>query len=714
MSHSLLFELGVEELPSSFVDAALAALPSLVEGKLGARRLPYEKVEVFGTPRRLAVLVLGLADRQNDVDEEVLGPPETAAFRDGAPTKAAEAFANKLGVAVTELSIVEKAASGKQKAGRYVVGRMREKGQDARAILASALLEIAAAIPFRKSMRWGSSDVAFGRPIQWIVALLDAEVLPLTFAGITSGRESRGHRFLAPDTFALATATDYEKALGERHVVANRKEREALMMKRVGEAATAAGGTFDTAELLVTENASLVEEPLVVTGHYAERFLALPASVIRAVARGHQRYFCVQKAGASDDTLVPAYIAVVNTANNPDRIAKGMDRVMTARLSDAMFFYEEDKKVALETRVDKLQSIVFHNRLGTVREKVARLEQLAAYIVRSCTGTLEVAQAERAAHLCKFDLVTLMVGEFPELQGQMGRAYAIHAGEDEAVALAIEEHYQPLGADGPVPTSSLASVVALADRIDTLVGCFAVGLEPTGSADPYALRRNCIATLRILAEAPNGGAGMFRQLGLADLLREAYAILEKQGKKLDLDAEKTQAKVLAFASERLRGLIATRTSTGVADCVMGGSGGAGESLVSLPARAFVKAEAIHAALERNEPWLTQARGVAKRLSGISKDVKAPAIATALNPAKPEDQRILELVSTIEKATAELDSREGVEHALRGAAVLAQDLEGIFEKTLVNDPGDPHTPARLATLAFGAFCMLKLGDFTKLG
>ena len=710
MSHSLLFELGVEELPSSFVDAALSALPGLITEKLAARRLAHGKVQVYGTPRRLAFLVEELAPRQTDIDEEVLGPPEAAAFRDGAPTKAAEAFANKLGIPVGELTVVDRAASGKQKAGRYVIGRQREAGQDARAVLGSALLEISAGIPFRKSMRWGTSDFAFGRPIQWIVALLDTEVLPLTFAGIAAGRETRGHRFLAPSAFSLASAKDYEKALSERHVVASRTEREALMMKRVGEAAKAAGGTFDTAEILVTENASLVEEPLVVTGHYAERFLELPAYVIRAVARGHQRYFCVQKEGTTADTLVPAYVAVVNTANDPARIAKGMDRVMTSRLSDAMFFYGEDKKASLETRVDKLQSIVFHNRLGTVREKVARLEELASYIVRNAGGTLEVTQAERAAHLCKFDLVSLMVGEFPELQGQMGRAYALHAGEDDSVAQAIEEHYHPLGAEGPVPTGGLSCVIALADRIDTLVGCFAVGLEPTGSADPYALRRNCIAALRILAEAPGG---IFRRLSLADVLGEAYAILAKQGKKLDLDAEKTRAKVLAFAADRLRGLLATRTSTAVADCVMGGSA-EGDSLVSLPARAFVKASAIHAALARSEPWLAQARAVAKRLSGISKDVKAPAIAKALNPEKPEDLRILELVTTIAKATSDLDSSEGVEQALKGAAVLAEDLGVIFEKTLVNDPNDAHTPARLETLAFGAFCMLKLGDFTKLG
>ncbi|MFO0664700.1 MAG: glycine--tRNA ligase subunit beta [Polyangiaceae bacterium] len=706
MSHSLLFELGVEELPSSFVDAALAALPSLVSGKLTARRLSHENVHVYGTPRRLAFLVEGLSDKQSDIDEEVLGPPETAAFRDGVPTKAAEAFANKLGVQVSELVVVEKAASGKQKAGRYVVGRQREKGLEARAILGAALLEISAAIPFRKSMRWGTSDVAFGRPIQWIVALLDEEVLPLTYAGIASGRETRGHRFLSPETFALARAGDYEKALRDRHVVASRTEREALMMSRVADAAKVAGGTFDHAEILVTENASLVEEPLVVTGHYAEKFLALPAEVIKAVARGHQRYFCVE----GNRGLVPAYVAVVNTANDPERIAKGMNRVMTARLSDAMFFYEEDKKVALETRVDKLQSIVFHNRLGTVRDKVARLEELASYMVRNADGTLEVAHAMRAAHLCKFDLVSLMVGEFPELQGQMGRAYALHAGEHENVAEAIEEHYHPLGADGAVPSGGLSCVVALADRIDTLVGCFAVGLEPTGSADPYALRRNCIAALRILAEAPSG---MYRHSSLEDFVRQAYEILAKQGRKLDLDLEQTCAKVLGFAAERLRGLLAARTSTAVADCVMGGTGESG-SLVSLPGRAFVKAAAIHAAHTRNEPWLAQARGVAKRLSGISKDVKAPAIAKSLNPAKPEDVRILELASTIEKATSDLDSPEGVENALRGAALLAQDLEAIFEKTLVNDPADPHTPARLETLAFGAFCMLKLGDFTKLG
>src|SRR5580704_6398850 len=358
----LLLEIGVEELPSSYVDAALVALPKIVADELARARLSHGEVRSLGTPRRLSVVVEGVASRQMDLDEEVIGPPEAVAFKDGKPTKAAEAFAAKLGASVESLVIVEKQAGPKQKAGRYVVGRRVEKGRAAMELLPGTLATTAAAIPFRKSMRWANLDVAFGRPVQWLVALLGEEVIPVTFAGAKAARTSRGHRFLSPATFDVKSPASYVEQLRERHVLVDREERVATMMKRVDAAARAAGGTYDTEPMLVDENASLVEEPHVVTGSFDRAFLALPAAVIRAVARGHQKYFCIQR-GTGDDELLPSYLAAVNTANRPDIIAKGTDRVMRARLSDARFFWQEDQKTPLEARYDKLAGIVFHNRL---------------------------------------------------------------------------------------------------------------------------------------------------------------------------------------------------------------------------------------------------------------------------------------------------------------------------------------------------------------
>ncbi|MGH7272595.1 MAG: glycine--tRNA ligase subunit beta, partial [Polyangiaceae bacterium] len=587
---TLLLEIGVEELPSSFVDAALAALPKIVAEEIASARLTHGEVTALGTPRRLGLLVRDLPARQLDLDEVVVGPSEAIAFKDGSPTKAAEAFAAKLGVAVGSLDVVERPAGPKQKPGRYVRGRRVEKGRATAELLGGVLERVSAAIPFKKSMRWADLDVAFGRPVQWIVALLGDQVVPFVFAGVASGRTSRGHRFLSPDEFDVTSPGAYLAELRERHVIVDPRERVKAMLDRVSEAARAAGGTYDEEPMLVSENASLVEEPHVVTGSFDSAFLALPPAVIRAVARGHQRYFCLQK---SDGELLSDYVAVVNTANRPDLIVKGTDRVMRARLSDARFFWEEDLKTRLESRYEKLGGIVFHALLGTVRDKVDRIGRLADHIA----STIDLADARRAvvtraARLCKCDLVTLMVGEFPELQGHMGREYAAAQGEPQEVANAIRDHFKPLGGQDAVAGDDVSAVIALADRFDTLAGCFAVGLAPTGAADPFALRRACISALRTMIERGYGALAFSPLVGAA---YDAYA-----GTKLNLTRAEAIAKLEEFAVERLRGLLASATSGTVADAVLSGSGVATlENVVA----AFARARALKAVVDAREPWL---------------------------------------------------------------------------------------------------------------
>ncbi len=714
---SLLLEIGTEELPSSFVDAALAALPKITAEELAKARLKHGAVRALGTPRRLAVSVADVATSQLDLDEEVIGPPEQAAYRDGAPTKAAEAFAAKLGIPTSALSVIEKAAGPRQKPGRYVVGRRVEKGRPTTELLGTVLEQVCRAIPFRKSMRWGDLDQAFGRPVQWLVTLFGSEVVPVSFAGTTSGRSSRGHRFLSPGVFDLQDATAYVDALRQRHVIVDREERVSTMMARVSEAARAAGGDYDQERLLVDENASLVEEPHVVTGAFDPAFLALPASVIRAVARGHQRYFCVQ---TKEDELLPSYLAVVNTANRPDIIVKGTDRVMRARLSDARFFWEEDQKAPLDSRYDKLGGIVFHHRLGTVREKVERIERLAARIAdvlardglgddgkaggarRGLDGDGK-AHVARAARLCKCDLVTLMVGEFPELQGHMGRAYAVAQNEARPVADAIRDHYKPVGAQDDVAPDDVSATLALADRMDTLAGCFAIGLAPTGAADPFALRRACIGILRTILDRGY-------PLAFSDLVGLAYDGLE--GKKLDLSRAETLAKLEEFATERLRGLLASATSGAVADAVFAGLGPA--SLTSAVA-ALGRTRALQALVDAKEPWLDKAKLVAKRLAGISREatpVLHPA-ADFAGSAKKDDAVIQELVRDLDATTASLGSEQSVRAALVKMGRVATELDRIFIETLVNDPDDALTAIRLETLAHGARSMLRIADFSRL-
>jgi glycyl-tRNA synthetase beta chain len=702
----LLLEIGTEELPSSFVDAALAALPGIVADELANARLTHGEVRALGTPRRLAVVVQGVATRQLDLDEQVIGPPEVAAFKDGKPTKAAEAFAGKLGVPVESLTVLERPASGKQKPGRYVAGRRVEKGCEATELLGATLARVCAAIPFRKSMRWADLETSFGRPVQWIVALLGEKAVVVSFAGVKSGRTSRGHRFLAPQPFEVAGPDTYVAQLRDRHVLVSREERVRTMMERVDAGARAAGGTYDEEPTLVDENASLVEEPHVVTGSFDRAFLALPAAVIRAVARDHQKYFCVQKAAdGTDDELLPYYLAVVNTAKRPDLIVKGTDRVMRARLADARFFWEEDLKAPLHARLERLGGIVFHHRLGTVREKVDRIVRLAGHVA-TAIGLAEGRRAEvdRAAHLCKCDLVTLMVGEFPELQGHMGRAYAAAQGETREVADAIRDHYKPVGAQDDVAPNDVSAVIALADRFDTLAGCFAVGLVPTGAADPFALRRACIGTLRTLIERGHA------TLAFADIAGVAYDGL--QGKSLDLTKLETVARLEEFATERLRGLVASATSSAVADAVMAASGPAAlHNVVATLARA----RALQAVVDANEPWLDRAKVVAKRLAGISREAqpKLHPMAAFEGSAKKDDLAIQRLVCDLDLATDGMATEKAVRDALMRMERVATELDRIFLETLVNDPADALTKIRLETLAYGAQSMLRIADFSRL-
>jgi glycyl-tRNA synthetase beta chain len=699
----LLLEIGVEELPSSFVDAALAALPLIAAEELAKVRLQHGTVRALGTPRRLAIHVADVIGRQLDLDEEVVGPPETAAFKDGKPTKAAEAFAAKLGIPVGELSVVEKAGSGpKPKPGRYVVGRRVEEGRPAIELLGGALGAICSAIPFRKSMRWGDQDQAFGRPVQWLVALLGEEVVPFSFAGVRSGRTSRGHRFLAPAPFDISGPNAYVGALRERHVLADRDERVATMVERVHAAARALGATADPELMLIDENASLVEEPHVVSGSFDPELLELPAAVIRAVARGHQRYFCVQR---SDDELLPNYLAVVNTALRPDLIVRGTDGVMRARLADARFFWREDQKKPLDAGFEKLGGIVFHNRLGTVLEKAERIARLSRHLAETLGLTAaQRALIHRAARLCKCDLLTRMVGEFPELQGQMGRAYALAQGEPREVADAIRDHYRPLGAHDDVAQDDVSATIALADRFDTLAGCFAVGLAPTGATDPFALRRACIGALRTLLDRDYSGVVFSEVVG--------FALDGFSNKRLELSRLEAVAKIEEFAAERLRGILAGETSGVAADAILAGSGPAAlNNVVASRARA----RALQRVIDAREPWLDKAKIVAKRLTGISREAQPrlhPLEAFAAS-GKRDDRAISHLVDALDAATRTLTTEESVRGALMSMERVALELDRIFVETLVNDPKDAHTTARLETLAYGAQSMFRIADFSKL-
>ncbi len=492
MSNDLLLEIGCEELPSSFVAAALAALPGIVTKRLDAQRITHGAARAFGTPRRLALVVEGIGEKQPDVEEEVTGPPATAAFdKEGKPTKGAEAFAKKLGIEVGELRVVETPK------GKYVGGTRRETGRPSRDLLPKMLAEAIAEIPFRKSMRWGTSgDVAFGRPIHWLVALLGESELPVEYAGVRAGRASLGHRFLAPEIIVVSGAQSYVEQLSHRHVYADLDARRRLMVERLEERAKQLGGVLVADPFLVEENLGLVEEPFVIDGNFDSAFLALPAKLIVDVMRTHQRYFAVE---TPDATLMPKYLAVVNTAKDPARIRQGNDRVLRARLADARFFVDSDRKVGLDAYAQKLGGIRYHAKLGSVADKMKRIERVATLIVERLNLADEAVnvrllrQVTDAARLCKADLASLTVGEFPEMQGHAGadvyKATTEPKGTfDVDVYHAMFQHwFEPDALRDSI--SAVGAIVGLADKFDHLVGGFAVGLAPTSAADPFSMRR---------------------------------------------------------------------------------------------------------------------------------------------------------------------------------------------------------------------------------
>lgn len=512
---TFLLEVGTEELPASFVDDALTQWRSRIPKSLTEHYLTPEKIQYFGTPRRLAVLIAGLPERQPDQEEEVKGPPAQAAFKDGKPTKAAEGFAQKQGVAVSDLEIrpTEK--------GDFVFVKKQIIGQPTPEILQRLVPEWITSLEGKRFMRWADGELKFPRPIRWLVTLLDTELLPISLMngtqGCTSDRHSQGHRVLHPAAIEILNAAEYVKTLESAFVQVDVDKRRQVIQQQIQDAATSVNGVAVINPDLLEEVTNLVEYPSAVVGKFDAEFLELPAEVIITEMESHQRYFPVLKQAGSDE-LLPNFITISNgDPKKRDIIAEGNGRVIRARLSDGKFFFDADRAAPLDSYLQKLEPVTFQADLGSVRAKVDRISRVAGQIADQLQVTdAERTQIQRAALLCKADLVTQMVGEFPELQGVMGQKYAIAAGEPQAVADAIFEHYLPRGASDALPQTLTGQVVGLADRLDTLVSIFGLGMIPTGSSDPFALRRaaNAIVNITWAANLP---------LNLAQLLDQVIA-----------------------------------------------------------------------------------------------------------------------------------------------------------------------------------------------
>jgi glycyl-tRNA synthetase beta chain len=687
MTRDLVFEIGTEELPSKPLYGAIEQLSVAVPKALDDARLEYDTIRVMGSPRRLVVLVSELAEQQADAVHNHKGPAAKAAFdAEGRPSKAAEGFARGKGVPVESLQVID------DENGSYVWATVEVKGISAVEVLPALLSRLAESIEWPKSQRWGSGEARFSRPVRSLLALFGAEVVAAEFAGLTAGRLTYGHRFLAPGAIEVPAACDYAVALERGKVVADHMERAKLLREGIETAASALGGTAVVPEKTFAEVVNLVEWPTVAVGTFDEEFLAVPREILENAMESHQRYFPVETA---DGQLTNRFIVAHN--GDPERteqIVAGHQRVIRARLSDAAFFYREDLHKPLEAYVTRLDTIVFQEKLGTLGDKVRRLEQLSAAIAALIEAPAdETAYAVRAAHLCKADLVTNAVVEFTDLQGVMGGYYATASGEEAGVAAAIVDHYRPRFSGDDLPSSTAGRIVAIADKLDTIAGIFAAGMAPTGSADPYALRRSAIGVLQTIL----GGTSV----RIDDLIGAALAGYDGV---LPLDTEATGAAIHEFFVGRLQGILRDRGHAyDTVDAVLARSAGD-------PADALARCEgltsfrAASSDMEDLSTAYTRAKNLGKPELGVAAD-------RAIMEA--EELALADALDTAEKVAGELMDARVYSALLEALAGLRVPIDAFFEAVLVMDPDEAKRDNRLRLLNRFVELFGRFADFSLL-
>lgn len=693
----LVFEIGSEELPASYAIDALAQLPALVAKELSARGLPVDAkdVKTAGTPRRLAVCVSNLPDATPRVKKTVTGPPVSAAYKDGKPTQAAIAFAQKNGVAVEALT------TAKTEKGEYVSAEVEEGGGLTAKVLEEALPRVLEGIAFPKAMRWGDLEVKYARAVQWIVAVFAGRPVAFAWANLVAGNATRGHRFLAPEPIAVSGWSEYLEKLEKAHVIADPAKRKAVVRQAADAAAAKHGGKIEVDEALLEQVTFLVEEPHAVVGSFDTALLELPREVIVTPMKHHQRYFPVV---AADGTLLAHFVTMAATPpKDAAVVARGNERVLRARLADAKYFFDLDREKPLAEMAKGLDRVTFQKELGTYAEKVERMRALAKE-VRNALQSSPVKAAlppetdvDKAAQLSKADLQSKMVFEFPELQGLMGREYAKRGGEKAEVANAIAEHYQPRGSGDTVPASDLGAIVSIADRLDTLAGIFGIGSKPTGSADPYGLRRHALAVLSICRSKGY-------PLGLPALLEKAAAGYPA-GK---IDAKAGARDALDYVRGRLENML---RDEGVApDAVVAALAARFDD----PLDAVARAKAIGEL--KKSPEFEPVATAFKRSANLLTTAKKEDLGHNVDPAAfaHDSERALHSAAGGVAEAAKSHAKAGRWREALGEIVKLKDpMAAFYEKVMVMDKDDKVRRNRLALLAGIVDVFAPIADFTKL-
>ncbi|MDU0459815.1 MAG: glycine--tRNA ligase subunit beta [Geobacteraceae bacterium] len=684
-ARELFLEIGTEEIPAGFIPRALAEMESMMVRELAGARLTFSEIKTMATPRRLAMVVKDVPAVQPDAEITATGPSIKAAYdSEGKPTRAAEGFARGQGVDVSALKTIS------TEKGEYLAVTKQETGRPTHELLAEILPRLVTNIPFKKSMRWGNLDVRFARPIHWIVALFDGIVVPFSFGSIESGTISRGHRFMANTTFPVRNFAHYQEECERHFVIVDPERRKEIIRRESHRVAVAAGGHLLPDEELLDQIVYLVEYPSAVHGTFSAEFLKVPREVLITSMRSHQRYFSIVDENGG---LMPGFITINNTlTEDPSVVVKGNERVLRARLSDARFFFEEDQKVKLDERVESLKKVVYQQKLGTSFEKMERFRALAEGLAEQLNPAVKT-QTSRAATLCKADLVSGMVGEFPEVQGVMGREYALLEGEDRNVANAIAEHYLPIQAGGELPASDIGAFVSIADKLDTICGCFGVGLIPTGAADPYALRRATIGIISIILDRSY-------RLSLQSMISRSLELLTT---KLTRPPEQVAADVHDFFRGRFVNLLANDFA---ADAVDAAVSARFDDLVEIRDRIAALAAF------KSHPDFEPLSGAFKRVGNIIKDGND----TPVNPALFLDPAESCLHEAVLSAQNMVDSRimsgEWLD-ALTEIATLRGPVDTFFERVMVMADDLNVRQNRLALLTGIARMFGKVADFSKL-
>ncbi len=689
----LLIEIGTEEIPSGYIEPALNAFRTMLLERLRNARIECGDAVIYGTPRRLSVIIDNVASRQSSLTSEITGPPERVAYdENGQPTVAAKKFAEKNGVALNRLEIIE------TEKGRYLCTRKIEKGQATPVMLKQILPEVILTIPFPRTMRWKNLRIAFARPIHSLAALYGRSVVPFTVGNIKSGRNTFGHRFMSPGKIKLDHPEEYLEKLRSAFVIADISDRKAEMNEKMQQVVAETGGHIKPDDVLIDSVCNLVEYPEAVLGTFDRKFLELPSEILVTAMREHQRYFAVLDA---NENMMPHFVAVSNNKARDMRVVvSGYERVLAARLEDARFFYKTDLKRPLEEMVEKLKAVVFQAKLGSVYDKTERVRKLCAFIAMHVG--LDAVQAEnldRAAMFCKADLVSHVVIEFPKLQGVIGRVYAEKAGEPQVVARAIEEHYRPTSSGGILPETIIGSILGVADKLDTLCGCFLEGMIPTGASDPYALRRQAIGLIQTALE------NNFN-ISLSDAIRYGMGLFENgDDKKLETAIEG----LLDFVKNRMAHMLEEESiSRDMASSVLAVSSD------NIPdvwgrARAFCKM--------KSQPDFESLAVTFKRVVNIIRKADLSETGNGVvNPSLFENQAesiLFEEFVETEKRVDDFLQTQDAEAAFHEIANIRKHVDRFFDDVMVMSEESDLRKNRLALLKRISDLFGRLADFSKI-